>query len=133
MSIELDPKFVTRYERYYGPVKALGVPIEIWRDVLIEMYSPIDDWDELPKPFRNLNGDLEPGTESRQYYNLDRSAGLTDRDYAIGLLKWSEQVIESRSEFAAGNLDKLLKPGENYDPEWLKSVQDEVGEGEKPN
>jgi hypothetical protein len=114
---EIHPAFVERYDRYYTEMKKLDVPLEVWRDVLVEMYSPVD-WNDPPRPFKNLNGDLDPGFSSRASYDLTRRDGVSDHDYARGLLMWSETVMTARKEYADANIEKLLYPGETLDPEW---------------
>ncbi len=97
MDAPLDPTFVEKYGRYYVKMLKLDVPIEAWRDVLVEMYFPVD-WRDLPRAFKMLASDLDSSEEHRAIYDLHRPDGMSDADFARGLLRRAQEKVDALRE-----------------------------------
>ena len=98
-SPEHEAPFNLAYTTYCGKLNALGVPMQVWKEVLVEMYFPVN-WSLLPSAFRKLAHEIErDGDDCR--YDLNRPEGMTDHDYARGLLKQAKAVRDDRSAMMA--------------------------------
>ena len=53
MSEDFEAPFTGRYDRFYKELNKLGVPMQVWKEVLVEMYFPVD-WANEPDAFKEL-------------------------------------------------------------------------------
>lgn len=104
MSEDFEAPFTGRYDRFYKELNKLGVPMQVWKEVLVEMYFPVD-WANEPDAFKELGHELETFGD-RGVYDLTRPKGMSDHDYARGLLKQSQKRRDDRKARVAAEFDQ---------------------------
>jgi hypothetical protein len=105
MSERDEARFAERFDRYCTKLKELGVPIEVWKEVLVELYFPVD-WANEPAAFTELGHELENSRGGA--YDLTRPDGMSDHDYAVDLLQQSQKRIDGRKARVAATFDPAL-------------------------